>query len=42
MDAPTRRKVKLLLAVITALEKAPLPVRLVLKPTANAPVLSKK
>lgn len=42
MDASTRRKVKLLVAVITALEKVPLLVRLVLKPIANAPVLSKK
>jgi uncharacterized protein len=42
MDKPTRRRVRLLLAIITALEKVPFLVKLFLKPIANAPVISKK
>jgi uncharacterized protein len=42
MDASSKRKVRLVLAVITALEKAPFLVKLFLKPLANAPLISKK
>jgi len=42
MEKSMRIKVRLLLALITALEKVPVLVKLFLKPIANAPVISKK